>query len=255
MLYLMGMGLRGARSLTLEEVDILKRSDSIFLEIYTSVIGENIQHDIEKLTGKSVSPVNRNDMEYSDIVTRKAHDSIVSLLVSGDPLMATTHNVLRVKCMDLGIKVSVLENASILNTAVGYSGLSPYKVAPPVSIPRVSDKFFPLSVYKKIAANLREKRHTVLLLDTGDGNPMTLREAMDVLFRMEEESSENIISESTLIICAIRVGFSNERYIMGSMGAIRELNIRDSPAIMILPSDMDENEREFTERFCDRISQ
>ncbi len=142
MLYLMGMGLRGARSLTLEEVDILKRSDSIFLEIYTSVIGENIQHDIEKLTGKSVSPVNRNDMEYSDIVTRKAHDSIVSLLVSGDPLMATTHNVLRVKCMDLGIKVSVLENASILNTAVGYSGLSPYKVAPPVSIPRVSDKFF-----------------------------------------------------------------------------------------------------------------
>ena len=62
----MGMGLRGYRSLTVDEIEQLKRCDNIFLEMYTS--GSMID-DIQRISRelkKNIQQVYREDVEQSE---------------------------------------------------------------------------------------------------------------------------------------------------------------------------------------------
>ncbi len=47
-LILLGLGLTGWNSLSLEGVDIVKSADKVYLEVYTSPVSDNLKKEIEK---------------------------------------------------------------------------------------------------------------------------------------------------------------------------------------------------------------
>ncbi len=253
MLNIIGIGLRGFRSLTMEELGAIRSSDRLFLDGYTSVITPGLSEEIRKNIGREVETVGRRFLESDPDLYDLSSKINVSLLVSGDPFMATTHNEIRYQCLKRGISVLIFENASILNTSVGLAGLSPYKVSPPVSLPRVTEKFFPLSVYRKIAANMHEKKHTLLLLDTADGNPMTVSEALQILSEMERREKGGIILENSLICIASALGSDDPHIFFGTFSmAKRKLDFR-VPSTIIILGDLDPNEEEYVNAFCEPL--
>ncbi|WP_297217952.1 SAM-dependent methyltransferase, partial [Thermoplasma sp.] len=128
MLNIIGIGLRGTGSITFDEFDALRTSDLVYIDQYTSIGQPGLVKKISSMLDREVIPLNREDLENGSIL-KPAMDKTVSLIVIGDPLMATTHNEIRFEALNRGIKVRLFENASIINTAVGKAGLMIYKVA------------------------------------------------------------------------------------------------------------------------------
>ena len=88
----------------------------------------------------------------------------VSFLVVGDPFCATTHSDLYLRCVEEGVKVEVIHNASIVS-AVGCCGLMVYRFGEIVSLPFFSENWRPYSFYDKVKNNREKGLHTLVLLD------------------------------------------------------------------------------------------
>lgn len=88
----------------------------------------------------------------------------VSFLVVGDPFCATTHTDLYLRCMEAGVKVNVIHNASIVS-AMGCCGLQVYRFGEIISIPFFTQNWRPTSFYPKIRGNADRGLHTLCLLD------------------------------------------------------------------------------------------
>lgn len=82
----------------------------------------------------------------------------------GDPFCATTHSDLYLRAVNLGIKVEVIHNASIMS-AIGCTGLQVYQFGETVSVPYFTEKWRPDSFYDKISKNRANGLHTLVLLD------------------------------------------------------------------------------------------
>ena len=94
----------------------------------------------------------------------QAKTTNVSFLVVGDPFCATTHTDLYLRCIEQGVTVKVIHNASIVN-AMGCCGLQVYRFGEIVSIPFFTEKWRPYSFYDKIKQNVERGLHTLALLD------------------------------------------------------------------------------------------
>ena len=94
-LVFVGLGL-GERGISLAGIDAIKASDSAYLERYTSPGSAALVEDLEAVTGRKISLVGREFVEDGREILEKASGSKVVLAVQGDPMIATTHNDLRV---------------------------------------------------------------------------------------------------------------------------------------------------------------
>ena len=164
-LYLIGLGLCNEKDITIRGLEYIKQSDYIYMEYYTSILGI----DSTKLEEYYVKKLILADREMIEIgfdkeILEKAKSSKVSLLVVGDPFSATTHIDLYLRCIHEGVKVEVVNNASILNS-IGITGLSLYRFGETVSIPFFTEKWRPYSFYDKICRNYNNDLHTLILLD------------------------------------------------------------------------------------------
>jgi diphthine methyl ester synthase len=97
----------------------------------------------------STAPTSMSCMAPLDLNLAKS--SNIALLVVGDPLSATTHTDLVLRCVSNQIPYTVIHNTSIL-TAIGMTGLSLYKFTPTLSIPFFTESWQPTSFYLKLAA-------------------------------------------------------------------------------------------------------
>jgi diphthine methyl ester synthase len=76
---------------------------------------------------------------------------------------ATTHTDLALRARALGIRTTVIHNASIIN-AVSSCGLQLYNFGQTVSLPFFTDTWQPSSFYFKIKENKDIGLHTLVLL-------------------------------------------------------------------------------------------
>lgn len=164
-LYLIGLGLCNEKDITVRGLEYIKQSDYIYMEYYTSILGIN-STKLEEYYGKKIILADREMIEigFDKEILEKAKSSKVSLLVVGDPFSATTHIDLYLRCIHEGVKVEVVNNASILNS-IGITGLSLYRFGETVSIPFFTEKWRPYSFYDKICRNYNNDLHTLILLD------------------------------------------------------------------------------------------
>ncbi|WP_393971768.1 diphthine synthase [Oxyplasma meridianum] len=252
MLNLIGMGIRGVHSLTLQEDEILKRSQKIYFEAYTSIAPENTINDLESRYSKPVKPLTRSEVENPEKIIKESLEETVSLIIVGDPLTATTHNQLRFEAEKYGVVVKCYENASIITAAFGYTGLFTYKMAPPISLPFPHEKFFPRSVYDKISKNIENRMHSLILLDLNPGRGMKVSEAVKYLLEMEKNFGNGLLTEFRELIAISDLGHMDEKIVSGSFGSMISYN-GGRINCLIIPESPTEDEVRFLSTFCKRL--
>ncbi len=121
-LYMIGLGLSDEKDITVKGLEAVKKSSKVYLEMYTAILMIS-KEKLEAFFEKPVIEADRNFVETGcQEMIDQAKEDVVSFLVVGDPFCATTHSDLYLRCVESGVKVEVIHNASIVS-AVGCCGL------------------------------------------------------------------------------------------------------------------------------------
>ncbi len=243
MLYLIGLGVGDERDISVKGLEACKKADVVFIETYTSPIDVDLKN-LEKMIGKRVRMLGREDVEEKNIVIREAKSKNVAFLVPGDPLFATTHKELVKECIQKNIKFKIIHASSIL-TAVGECGLSLYKFGRVVSIPEVRENFFPLSPYEHVEQNKKIGLHTLILLDI----EMNANRAIEILLEMESKKKKGLFTPETKLVIIARAGTEYPKIAYGKISTLINKDFGALPHCIILPAELEFHEREFLELF------
>lgn len=101
-LYMIGLGLSDETDISIKGLEIIKKSEKIFLESYTSLLNVDVEK-LEKFYDKKIHVAYRETCEIEineildEIAEEKNKNKIFSFLVVGDPFCATTHSDLFVR--------------------------------------------------------------------------------------------------------------------------------------------------------------
>jgi diphthine synthase len=236
MLYIVGLGLADEKDITVKGLEALKSCARIYLESYTSILMVD-KTKLEEFYGCPVIIADREMVEtQADEILAGADKINVAFLVVGDPFGATTHTDLVLRAHELGIKTSLIHNASIMN-AIGCCGLQLYNYGQTVSICFFTDTWRPDSFYDKIKQNRDLGLHTLCLLDIKVKEQsienmargrliyepprfMTVNQCIEQLLEVEENRCEGAYSSDTIGIGLARVGADDQQIISGTLGEL-----------------------------------
>lgn len=229
MLYLISMGIRDEKDLTIRGLEAAKKCDEVYAEFYTTNMHTDVGK-LSKLIGKKVTELKRTDLEEdSGKILKKAKEKNIAILVGGDALVATTHVSLLMDAKKEGIETKVIHGSSVL-TAIGETGLQPYKFGKTTTL----SEDFQKSCYETILLNRKAGLHTLVLLDIG----------MDTVKGLETLTKRLKPEEKAVVACHLG-GDSVITY--GRIGDIlKDKTLSDkTPAVIIIPGKLHFMEKEF----------
>jgi len=206
-----GLGLYDEMDISLRGIEIVKKSKKVFAEFYTAILAGTKIEKIEKIIGKSIEVLSREETENGDKILDSLKNGDVSFLTAGDPMTATTHVDLRLRAIKMGIKTKVIHGSSIVTAVPGLLGLQNYKFGRTTTLVYPEKNYFPTSPYDIIKENRKIGLHTLILLDIqADKNRyMTANEGINLLLIMEEKHQENIINKDSILCVVARAGSDN----------------------------------------------
>lgn len=260
-LYIIGLGLGDCKDITVKGLEAVKKSKRVFLEHYTAVLGSS-KEELEEFYGKKIELATRDLVEKeSDKILEDAKNDDVSFLVVGDVFGATTHTDLFLRAKKEGIKIEIINNASIMNV-VSKTGLDLYKFGATTSIVFDDDNWLPETPYNIIGENQKRGLHTLCLLDIKVAEPskenlmkginkpepprfMTINQAIKILKKIENEKQEKIISNETFAIGVARLGHKDEIIKSGKLSELENFDFGKEMHSLIIPGKLNELEKEF----------
>lgn len=229
-----GLGL-GPLGMTLEGLEEIRKADVVYLEYYTTPHEPTIIGVIEKAAGRQLCVVDRGFVEEGTKIIEEASRSNVCLVVPGDPMIATTHNDLRVRALRAGIDTRVVHAASIASAAASASGLHFYKFSRPTTI-TFETLGNPEQAYRQLHRNLLDGSHTLFLLeyDTEGGRGVSPSEAIAGLLRAESNFKRGVVSEETFALVLGRVGREDQRNVAGPFSYLLRAECGDPPHSLVV---------------------
>jgi len=243
MFYLIGLGLK-PEHLSLEALKVLKKCKKVFLDDFTSVYSEGAIKDLEKLTGKKVTPLNRSQIEqgFTEYLLQ-AKTQNIALCIIGNALTATTHIQLLLDAKQKKIQFQVLPGISITNFISG-TGLQEYKVGQTITIPFWAENFKPESFYDKFLENKLLNLHTLCLLDIKkeENKLMNVQDALGIFQEIEKKRSLSNITDSVLVIIS-SAGSKKQRISAGKLPELIKQRF-STPASIIICGKLNEKETE-----------
>lgn len=249
-LNIIGIGLADQKDITVKGLEIVKSCDQIYLEGYTSLL-QCSKEDLEKYYDKKIILANRDMSEQGmENIIEEAKSQEVAFLVIGDPFSATTHVEIYKQAKEQGVKVNIINNASVLN-AVGITGLQLYKFGKTTSVPFTEDHPDLETPYLVLKDNLSLGLHTLMLLDLKPEQDkfMTVNEAIKILEKIEKKRKEGLVSGDTFVVGCAKLGADNFLVKAGKLSEIREHDFGGAPHCLIIPGKMHFAEEEFLEQF------
>jgi len=232
-LNLIGIGMN-KNSISVEALEVLKKSKKIYLENYT-VDFPYPKEELEKSYKVRIAELGRKEVE-SESVLKEAKSQEISLLIYGDPLSATTHTQLILAAKKQNISYKIFHNASIL-TAVAETGLSLYKFGKTVSMPNWGEhKNKPTSFTNYIKQNQSINAHTLLLTDIG-------LEIFQVISQLQE--SINKIPEKIIVVS--NAGTEKQKMFYDTPENLKQKNI-PMPFCLVIPAELHFLEKEMLEK-------
>ncbi len=230
-----GLGL-GAKGITLEGVEEMMASDVIYLEYYTTPHEPQLLKQVQASTGKSFTIVDRQFVEDGTRVLSEAAAKKVVLAVLGDPMIATTHNELRVRAIRQGTETRVVHSATIASAAASASGLHSYKFSRTVTVTREAVGKL-TQAYQVLHENLLEGAHTLLLLeyDVQSGQGVTPADAMAGLLLAEANFKRGVVNEGTFAILVSRLGREDAGLAAGNFAELSRREVGGPPHCLIVP--------------------
>lgn len=197
-LVLIGTGVGSPTQMSVAGVEYATKSEYRFLEGYTSVLGDAGQQLLETQVG-TIEILMRGDIENPQRILELAKDELVSLLVVGDPLQATTHIDLLLRCHDEGIPYEVVHAASVTTLVSGGIGLQNYRFGRQVTLTFPVGDYLPTSPLEMLCESLYLGNHVLVLFDldpTGSGDvnpvPMTPEQAVLTLELMAQKLRQDL---------------------------------------------------------------
>ena len=233
-----GLGLHDEMGISLRGLEEVKAADNVFIELYTSLMPNFSVEHFEKISCKKLHAVSRKELEEEngEAILKVAKSGKVVLLVPGDPLIATTHVALRLEAEKLGIETRIVHGASILSAVIGLSGLHNYKFGKSVTIP-FPDETLSETPYEVIMQNKKLELHTLCLLDikAEEKRYLSIREALDLLLKIEEKRKKKIVITNTLVVGIARAGSNNPAVKAGFLKDLLSYDFGEPPHSIIFP--------------------
>ncbi|MBS3095519.1 diphthine synthase [Candidatus Woesearchaeota archaeon] len=243
-LHLISIGLFEKEDMSIRAVETAKKCDKVYLEVYTNYY-KNSADEIADFLGKNVKETTRQELENgSKKIVEEAMKMEVGILVVGDALSATTHNVLVLECIEKGVKYDVVHGSSIF-TAVAESGLSLYKFGNVTSIPFENENIeTPYDVLKTNGG-----MHTLVLLDLKDGRYMETKDAIKYFLRVESKRKENVFNDDRLCVVFFSIGSEEKEIYAGNAEELLKVESGKKPQCFVVPGKLNFIEEEFLNNF------
>ena len=238
MLWFIGLGISGAKSLPLEAQDLINKADIVYLEQFTSPISKSDLSKIKKMTKGKFMMAKRWFVEDGNEILKNAKRKKVVLLSYGDPYIATTHIELRTRAIQEKIKTHSIHSSSSLTSMIGECGLQFYKIG---RIATIMNEMKSLTTpYFVIYKNMIEGNHTILLLEYNQDKNFFLdpKDAFSGLLETEKGQKRNVISSTTFAIVASRIGFKDQAIVSGKISSLRKIDFGKPPHTIIIPGRM-----------------
>jgi diphthine synthase len=226
MLWFIGLGISGFKSIPNEALDVLSKVDIVYLEQFTSPIGKSDLTKIKNATKGEFKLAKRWLVEDGSEILKNAKRKKVALLAYGDPYIATTHIELRTRAIEDKIKTHSIHASSSLTSMIGECGLHFYKVGRIATI--MSEMKSLTTPYYVIYKNIIEGNHTVLLLEYNQ----------DKDFFLDPKDALNGLLETTYAIVASRIGFKDQSIISGKISSLKKIDFGKPPHTVIIPGRM-----------------
>ena len=230
-----GLGL-GAKGITLEGVEEMIGADVIYLEYYTTPHEPQLLKQVQAATGKSFTIVDREFVEDGSRILSEAETKRVALAVLGDPMIATTHSVIRARPIRQGVETKVVHSATIVSAAASASGLHSYKFSRTVTVTRESVSKL-TQAYHMLHENLLEGAHTLLLLeyDVQAGEGVTPADAMAGLLLAEANFKRGVVTEETFGMILSRLGRGAASMAAGTFSVLSKKEVGHPPHCLVMP--------------------
>ena len=248
--FFIGLGLEGPSSLSMDIITILNSVDTIFFEIYTNYMPVDMQ-DYEIFLKKKIIPIYRYSLESDSkkfLLDQKNLN--IALIVSGDPFIATTHYMLLLEAVQLGLHVEIFNNVSIYSLAPSLTGLSAYKFGKTVTI-AFPDRIKSEASYDIIKTNLSIDAHTLVLLDVDLEKKtfLSINQALKFLKDIDESRKEKIFPSDLKLLALNKLGTKDSKI---AYGTIQELSKESwdkygAPQALIIPTKLSSPEKEILE--------
>ena len=234
MLWFVGLGISGARSISIEAQEVLSKADIVYLEQFTSPIEKSDLLKIKKMIKGEFRQGKRWLVEDGTEILKNAKTKKIVLLAYGDPYIATTHIELRTRAIQEKIKTHSIHAASSLTSMIGECGLHFYKVGRIATI--MSEMKSLTTPYYVIYKNIIEGNHTVLLLEYNQDKNFFLnpKDALFGLIETEKGQKRNVIDLSTYAIIASRIGFKDQSIISGKISSLEKIDFGKPPHTIII---------------------
>lgn len=239
-LVFVGLGLHNEKGISLNGIEECKAADSVFLELYTSILSDFSKDRFERNIGRKVTLVSRSDLEEENgtVIINAARKGKTVFLVPGDPLIATTHISLRIAAQKQGIRTHIIHGTSIISAVIGSSGLQNYKFGKTVTVPFPEN--FSETPYKVIAQNKKMGLHTLCLLDIKktEKNFLGINEALVLLSNIEKKRAEGIVTSKTIAIGLARVGSQDSVLRADYVEGLLKQDFGNPPHCLIFPGQL-----------------
>ncbi len=245
MLYLVGLGLWDERDITLKGLETVKSCKRVYLESYTDALGGASKEKIEAVLGKEVVELERKQVEEEPSFIEEAKTGDVALLVGGDPLVATTHADLLLRCIHQGVGYRIVHNASIYS-AIAETGLQIYKFGRTATVVFWEENYRPTSVHDVVKENQQRKLHTLLLLDIKPGRLMTPNHAIKTLTSIDAGFADEEI------IVLSRAGSETPEIAWGKARELEKDKYGRGPHVLIVPGSLHPLDKEMLEALSTR---
>tara|TARA_Y100000768_G_scaffold375835_1_gene347101 strand:- start:3642 stop:4496 length:855 start_codon:yes stop_codon:yes gene_type:complete len=260
-LWLIGLGPGDLHHMTSFALSVAEACDKRYLEGYTAILPDDQEEKLGDLVG-DWDRVMREEIENPDEIILQAKNIMVGIMVVGDPMQATTHVDLKLRCQESGVPFNVVPGLSATSLAVSLSGMQSYRFGRQVTIPFSYGDYLPTSPLEIILKNYSSKLHTLVLLDldpTGMGleppEPMIPKQAYEILKAMAERYGESeevghgplssSISDWNAILLS-DIGTSGQRIVSGRLSDISEFE-GGMIHCLILPTEFSGMEKEIFE--------
>jgi diphthine synthase len=235
MLSFVGLGISGFQSIPIEGLDTISNADIVYLEQFTSPIGKSDLDKIQNAIKGEFKPAKRWLVEDGNEILEMAKEKDVVLLSYGDPYIATTHIELRARAIENKTETRSIHASSSLTSMIGECGLHFYKVGRIATI--MSEMKSLTTPYYVIYKNLIEGNHTLLLLEYNQDKDFFLdpKDALKGLLETERGQRRKVITESSYVIVASRIGFKEQTIISGKISSLTETDFGKPPHTVIIP--------------------
>lgn len=239
-LIFIGLGLNDEKGITLKGLEETKSADTVFMELYTSLMPDFSLQRFEVLCGKKIQVVSRRELEEENgtQILQAAKKGKAVFLVPGDPFIATTHVTLRIDAEKQGIKTRIIHGTSIMSAIVSLSGLHNYKFGKTVTVPFPEN--FSETPYNVIAQNKKVGLHTLCLLDlkAKENLFLSINQAIKMLLEVEGKKKLDVITPDTVAVGIARAGGNNPTLKADFIKDLANFDFGEPPYSLIFPGDL-----------------